>query len=132
MKKTGLIAMALIIGLLLGLSIPAIALSNIDAKQKRQIKYLKGRADNLASRLKVIENAPDTTTGLADDVNNLKWRINGHDDSIDALYHYTGKLGWDGNYNGKVGPGQVVLGDNHPCTNGQPRQATWNTNQLYC
>lgn len=36
--------MALIIGLLLGLSIPAIAISRIDAKQKRQIQGLRKRA----------------------------------------------------------------------------------------
>ena len=125
MKKTGLISMALIIGLLLGISIPAIALSTIDAKQNRKIRALK-------ARVAVIENAPDTTTGLADEVEQLKNKTNSHDDSINALYNYTSRMGWDGSYNGKVGPGQVVLGENHPCLNGQPRNATWNSSQLWC
>ena len=86
----------------------------------------------LADRVTTIEQAPDTTTGLADDVNTLKNRVSGNDSDISFLFNKTGSLDSNGTYHGKVGPGQVVLGDNHACTNGQPRAAMWNSNQLWC
>ena len=124
--------MTLIVGLLLGAAIPAVAIGTVDKKQAKQIKKLKARVTALADRVGTIEAAPDTTTGLADDVEQLKNRVGNHSGDIDTLYRYTTKLGYDGNYNGTVGPSQVTLGQNHPCTNGQPRNAMWSSGQLWC
>jgi len=145
-RKTGLISMALIIGLLLGISIPAIALSRIDAKQKRQIRALK-------ARIAVIENAPDTTTGLADNIAALKGRVDEHDGRLTGLredvlgiderlenhgnnfgylFARTNQIDGNGVYYGVVRRSQVRLGENDGCANGQPRAATWDGGNLSC
>ena len=117
--------MGLAVGLLLGAAIPAVALSTIDAKQNRKIRALK-------ARVAVIENAPDTTTGLADEVNNLKDRANWADANINHLYNKTNNLDGNGVYYGVVRRWQVFLGDNDECVNAQPRNATWNNSRLSC
>ena len=125
MKRTRFVAVGLIIGLLLGLSIPAMAISYIDAKQKRQIKALK-------ARVAVIEDAPNTTTGLADEVATLKNRADWQANDISYLYNRTGNLDGNGVYYGVVRRWQVKLSENDGCSNGQPRGATWDSGNLSC
>ena len=138
-RKTGLISMALVIGLLLGLSIPAIAISAVDRRQGKRIKALEARADkqsrrinSLVSRVEIIENAPDTTTGLADDVAALKNRVDWHGDDINLLFTRTGSLDSNGVYYGVIRRGQVRLSEGDACANGQPRAAIWNSGDLSC
>ncbi len=159
-RKTGLISMALIIGLLLGISIPAIAISGVNRRQNKRIVALEKKAKSqsrrihaLALRVGVIEQAPDTTTGLADNIAALKGRVDEHDGRLTGLredvlgiderlenhgnnfgylFARTNQIDGNGVYYGVIRRSQVRLGENDGCANGQPRAATWDGGNLSC